>query len=77
VDAARVHAAGEVDADDHEPAMLEAASRCDQLFRREPQAGVTANDLPRFEISSSVNSGTFGGSMDSWTKNYTSVASAA
>ena len=58
--------------------MLEAGiTMYDLNFRREPQPGVGPLDLPRFEISNSVNSGTYAGTMDSWTKNYTSVASAS
>ena len=58
--------------------LLEAGiTMYDQLFRREPQPGVSPNELPRFEISSGVNSGTYAGTIDSWTKNYTSMASAS
>ncbi|MGQ0736962.1 MAG: TonB-dependent receptor [Acidobacteriota bacterium] len=57
--------------------MLEAGlSLYDQNFRREPQPGVNPLDLPRIESLTSVNSGSYAGSMDSWTKNYTSMASA-
>jgi hypothetical protein len=57
--------------------MLEAGiTLYDQNFRREPQPGVGPLDLPRFEISTSVNTGGYAGTMDSWTKNYTSIASA-
>ena len=57
--------------------MLEAGlTLYDQNFRREPQPGVGPLDLPRFEVSTGVNSGTYAGTMDSWTKNYTSAASA-
>src|SRR5919106_429354 len=58
--------------------MLEAGiTMYDLNFRREPQPGVGPLDLPRFEISTGVSSGTYAGTMDSWTKNYTSVASAS
>jgi hypothetical protein len=58
--------------------MLEAGiTMYDLNFRREPQPGVGPLDLPRFEIGTGVNSGTYAGTMDSWTKNYTSVASAS
>ena len=57
--------------------MLEAGfTLYDLNFRREPQPGVGPLDLPRFETSTSVNSGTYAGTMDSWTKNYTTVAAA-
>ncbi|MEW6321897.1 MAG: TonB-dependent receptor [Acidobacteriota bacterium] len=57
--------------------MLEAGlTLYDQSFRREPQPGVGPLDLPRFEIATGVNSGGYGGTMDSATKNYTSMASA-
>ena len=58
--------------------MLEAGiTMYDLNFRREPQPGVGPLDLPRFEVSTGVNSGTYAGSMDSWTQNYTSAASAS
>jgi len=58
--------------------MLEAGiTMYDLNFRREPQPGVGPLDLPRFEVTTGVNSGTYAGTMDSWTKNYTSVASAS
>jgi hypothetical protein len=49
----------------------------DLNFRREPQPGVGRLDLPKFEINTGVSSGTYAGTMDSWTKNYTSMASAS
>jgi hypothetical protein len=58
--------------------MLEAGiTMYDLNFRREPQPGVGPLDLPRFEINTGVSSGTYAGTMDSWTKNYTSAASAS
>jgi hypothetical protein len=58
--------------------MLEAGiTMYDLNFRREPQPGVGPLDLPRFEVSTGVSSGTYAGTMDSWTTNYTSVASAS
>ena len=58
--------------------MLEAGiTMYDLNFRREPQPGVGPLDLPRFEIATNVSSGTYAGTMDSWTKNYTSAASAS
>ena len=58
--------------------MLEAGiTMYDLNFRREPQPGVGPLDLPRFEVATGVSSGTYAGTMDSWTKNYTSVASAS
>jgi hypothetical protein len=42
----------------------------DQNFRREPQPGVTANDLQRVEISNGITTGAYSNPMDSWTKNY-------
>jgi hypothetical protein len=57
--------------------MLEAGiTMYDLNFRREPQAGVSG-ELPRFETTTGVNSGTYAGTMDSWTQNYTTVASAS
>jgi hypothetical protein len=58
--------------------MLEAGiTLYDLNFRREPQPGVGPNDLPRFEIATGVSSGTYAGTMDSGSKNYTSGASAS
>jgi hypothetical protein len=58
--------------------MLEAGiTMYDLNFRREPQPGVGPLDLPRFEVATGVNSGTYAGTMDSWTQNYTSAASAS
>jgi len=58
--------------------MLEAGiTMYDLTFRREPQPGVGPLDLPRFEILTGVSSGTYAGTMDSWTRNYTSAASAS
>jgi hypothetical protein len=58
--------------------MLEAGlTLYDLNFRREPQPGVGPLDLPRFETSTGVNSGTYAGTMDSGSKNYTSAASAS
>ena len=58
--------------------LLEAGiTMYDQLFRREPQPGQSPNELPRFEVGSGVSSGAFGGTLDSWTKNCTSMASAS
>ena len=58
--------------------MLEAGiTLYDLNFRREPQPGVGPNDLPRFEIATGVSSGTYAGTMDSGSKNYTSTASAS
>jgi hypothetical protein len=48
----------------------------DQNFRREPQPGFDVNDLPKFEIATGINSGTYGGTMDSGTVNYQVAASA-
>jgi hypothetical protein len=57
--------------------MLEAGiTMYDLNFRREPQEGVSG-ELPRFETTTGVNSGTYAGTMDSWTQNYTSMASAS
>ena len=58
--------------------MLEAGiTMYDLNFRREPQPGVGRLDLPRFETTTGVSSGTYAGTMDSWTQNYTSMASAS
>ena len=58
--------------------MLEAGiTLYDLNFRREPQPGVGPLDLPRFETSTGVSSGTYAGTMDSGSKNWTSVASAS
>ena len=58
--------------------LLEAGiTMYDLNFRREPQPGVGPLDLPRFETSTGVSSGTYAGTMDSWTQNYTSAASAS
>lgn len=58
--------------------MLEAGiTMYDLNFRREPQPGVGPLDLPRFETTTGVSSGTYAGTMDSWTRNYTSMASAS
>jgi hypothetical protein len=57
--------------------MLEAGiTLYDLNFRREPQPGVGPLDLPRFEVATGVSSGTYAGTMDSGSKNYTSAASA-
>jgi hypothetical protein len=57
--------------------MLEAGlTMYDLNFRREPQPGVSGA-LPQFEITTGINSGTYAGTMDSWTQNYTSMASAS
>ena len=57
--------------------MLEAGiTMYDLNFRREPQEGVSG-ELPRFETTTGVSSGTYAGTMDSWTQNYTTVASAS
>ena len=57
--------------------MLEAGiTMYDLNFRREPQEGVSG-ELPRFETTTGVNSGTYAGTMDSWTQNYTTMASAS
>lgn len=45
-------------------------------FRRERQPGFSENDLPTFETSTGVNAGTYAGTMDSGTKNYSVAASA-
>jgi hypothetical protein len=58
--------------------MLEAGmSMYDLNFRREPQPGVLTTNLPKFETSTGVNSGSYAGTMDSWTTNYTTMASAS
>lgn len=58
--------------------MLDAGfTMYDQSFQRERQAGFSENDLPRFEISNSVNSGTFAAPSLSATKNYQVAASAS
>lgn len=58
--------------------MLDAGfTMYDQSFRRERQPGFSENDLPQFEISTGVNSGTYAGTMDSATKNYQVAASAS
>ena len=58
--------------------MLEAGiTLYDLNFRREPQPGVGRLDLPRFEIATGVSSGTYAGTMDSGSKNWTSTASAS
>jgi hypothetical protein len=49
----------------------------DQNFRREPQPGTSGlMDFPINDRDTGVTTGGYSGSMDSWTKNYTSVASA-
>ena len=58
--------------------MLEAGYTLYDLdFRRQPQPGIGPLDLPRFETSTGVSSGAFAGTMDSWTKNNTMIASAS
>jgi hypothetical protein len=58
--------------------LLEAGvTLLDQNFRREPQPGTNGPlDFPIVDRNTSVTIGGYAGSMDSWTKNYTSVASA-
>jgi hypothetical protein len=58
--------------------MLEAGlTLFDQNFRREPQPGTSGPlDFPITDRDTGVTTGGYSGSMDSWTKNYTSVATA-
>jgi hypothetical protein len=58
--------------------MLEAGlTLFDQNFRREPQPGTSGPlDFPINDRDTGVTTGAYSGTMDSWTKNYSSVASA-
>jgi hypothetical protein len=58
--------------------MLEAGiTLLDQNFRREPQPGTNGPlDFPINERATGVTIGGYSGSMDSWTKNYTTTVSA-
>jgi hypothetical protein len=58
--------------------LLEAGvTLLDQNFRREPQPEAGGDrDFPINDRNTGITSGRYSGSMDSWTKNYTSVASA-
>jgi hypothetical protein len=58
--------------------MLEAGlTLFDQNFRREPQPGTSGPmDFPINDRNTGVTTGGYSGSMDSWTKNYSSVAAA-